>query len=109
MTALYLLGASSKALPKLDNNLKQLKSFRTSNESGASFLEDAIILAKNPGNRTVEKILRRYYRRYQMLQVLKMLDGYMLAGIFRRIYLRVTNPNYLKMRVFLRGSQRWDI
>jgi len=109
MTALYLLGASSQALPKLDNNLTKLKSLRTSNESGATFLEDAMILAKNAQNKTVHRILRRYYRRYQMFQVLKILDRYMLRGILRRIYLRVTNPDYVEKRVNLRASQRWDI
>jgi hypothetical protein len=110
MTALYLLGASSQALPKLDN-LTKLKSFRTVDESGATFLEDAMILAKNGRNRAAYRILRRYYRRYEMRQVIIMLDRYMLGGILRRIYRRVKNPEYLKKNVLLRGRQRftfWD-
>lgn len=97
MTALYLLGASSKALPKLDENLAKLKSFRKSNESSATFLEDAMILAKNTQNKTVLKILRRYYLRFQTFQVLKKMDQYIWGGrIFRR-------KN--RARVNLRSSQ----
>ena len=107
MTALYLLGASSQALPKFDKNLTKLKSFRSSNESGATFLEDAMILAEKAQNKTVLRILRYYYLRYQIFQVLKNLDRYMLGGILRRIYRSVMEPDYVEERVNLRGSQRW--
>ena len=112
MTALYLLGASSQALPKLDS-LTKLKVFRTFDESGATFLEDAIFLAKDVRNTTVQRILQRYYLRHQMRNQMKqliiMLDRYMLGGILRRIYRRVRCPDDLNLRVLLRGSQPWDI
>jgi len=107
MTALYLLGASSQALPKFDKNLTKLKSFRSSNESGATFLEDAMILAEKAQNKTMLRILRYYYLRCQIFQVLKNLDRYMLGGILRRIYRSVMEPDYVEERVNLRGSQRW--
>jgi hypothetical protein len=88
MTALYLLGVSSKALPKLDN-LAKLKRFRTSEESGVTFLKDTMILAKNVRNRKLYRILRRYYLRYEILKFIDTLDRYMLGGILRRIYVRV--------------------
>jgi hypothetical protein len=110
--SLYLLGASSQALPKFDNNLAKLKSFQTNKESGATFLEDAIILAKNARNKKVYRILQRYYRRYQIRQAIKMLDRYMMGGIFRRIYRvwsKVRYPDSINWRVQLRGSQDWDV
>lgn len=106
MTALYLLGASSQALPKLDQSLTKLKILRTSDESGVTFLEDAMILAKDARNKKLYKILRRYYLRYQMFQILKILDRYILGGILRRIYRRVTNQNYTENRVEIKALQR---
>jgi hypothetical protein len=101
MTALYLLGASSQALPKLD--LAALKSLRATDESGATFLEDAMILARNAENRRVLKTLRRYYRWYQLSLVVPMLDRFLLGGVLRRIYRKLKKPEWLEKRVTLRG------
>ena len=107
MLALYLLGAKSQALPKLDS-LTKLKNFQAENLGGVKFLEDAMILAEDVGNRTVQRILQRYYLRYQiriqMKQLIRMLDRYMLGGILGRISRSVRKPDELKMRVTLRGS-----
>ena len=112
MLALYLLGARSQALPKLDS-LSKLKKLQPKDPSGARILETLMILAEDVGNRTAQRILRRSYLRYQiriqMKQIIKMLDRYMLGGILLRIYKRVRKPDELKMRVTLRGSQRSDI
>jgi len=108
MTALYLLEASSKALPKLDN-LNKLSIFRKSDESGVTFLVDMMILAKNVQNKKVQRIMRSYLRRYQMRQIIVMIDRFILGGIFRRIYYRVKKPRWLNRRVSRRGLQPWDI
>jgi hypothetical protein len=96
MLALYLLGAKSQALPKLDS-LTKLKNFQAENLGGVKFLEDAMILAEDVGNRTVQRILQRSYLRYQiriqMKQLIRMLDRYMLGGILYRIYRMVRKPD----------------
>ncbi len=104
MLVLYLLEASSQALPEL-NDLTKLRILRKFDESGATFIEDVMTLAKNVKNKTVQRILRRYYRRHQLREAIIMLDRYLLTGIFRRIYRRVKNPDYLKHRVSLTGSK----
>jgi hypothetical protein len=109
ITALYFLGASSQALPNFDNNLSKLKILRGVDESSATFLEDAMILAKNARNNAVLRILRRYYLESQIFQVLRKLDRYVLRGILRRIYRTIAQPNYVGERVNLKGSQRWEI
>jgi hypothetical protein len=104
MTSLYLLGASSRALPNLD--LASLKRLRTTDESGATYLEDAMILARNAENRRVLKTLRRYYRRYQLSLVAPMLDHLLLGGVLRRIYrtyVKLKKPKWSEFRITLRG------
>lgn len=108
MTTLHLLGESSQALPKIDSSLKKLKKIRTTQESGATFLEDLMILAKNVQNKKVYRILRRYYLKYQMFQALKMLDRYMMMGILRRIYRKVTNTVVAENRVSMTKYQILD-
>jgi len=107
MTALYLLNGTSRALPPL-RDLSLLKHFRATDESGATFLEDAMILAKESGNRTALKTLRRKYRRYQMSKVIPMLDRYALGGVLRRLYRRVMKPKWLTWRAIPRGPQPWE-
>jgi hypothetical protein len=103
MTGLYLLEASSKALPKLDN-LNKLSIYRNSaGESGAYGLEDLMALAKNVQNKKVQRIMRNYLRRYHMLQIIVMVDRFLLGGRFRRINYRVKNPSMLNERVTRRG------
>ena len=107
MTALYLLGASSKGMPRLES-LKKLKTLRASDESGFTFLEDAILLAENAKNRKVQRILRRYYAKYKMREALAILDRYMIGGIFHRLYQILGNPGHTNLRVTLRGLQHQD-
>jgi hypothetical protein len=109
MTTLYLLEASSEALPKLDN-LNKLSIYRNSaGESGAYGMEDLMALAKNVQNKKVERIMRNYLRRYHMRQIIVMVDRFLLGGRFRRIYYRVNNPSKLNERVTRRGLQPWEI
>jgi len=105
MTALCLLGASSRGIPKLDN-LDKIKKLRASEESSLTYLEDALILAKMARNSKAQRILQRQYSRYQIREALSILDEYMLGGIFHRIYRSCRKPHDSKMRVALRGSQR---
>ena len=109
MTGLYLLEASSKTLPKLDN-LNKLSIFRNSaGESGGETLEALLALAKNVQNKEVQRIMRNHLRRYHMLQIIVMVDRFFLGGRFRQIYYRVENPSMLSERVSRRGSQPLDI
>lgn len=109
MAALYLLGETSRALPALDHNLSQLKILLPSDENSVVRLNDLMMLAKDTGNKTVYRYLLRLHQRYHLrlhvIQLLKILDQYMLGGILRRIYRSATQPQYVEGRVGLRGSQ----
>mgnify|MGYP000324011770 FL=1 len=103
MVAVTLLNGSIKSLPTL-SDLRKLKILRATDESGATFLEDAIILAKDAGNTAIYKILKRYYRRYQISLVLPLIDRYLFANFLRSLYRRIRKPDWLNYRVTLRGS-----
>lgn len=105
MTALYLLKMSSKALPRLDDIRKLQIFLKVVDESGATFLEDMMILARNTQNETIFRIIRKAYRRYQMRELIKMLDRYIIGGVIRRLYIRFGKPEWLGTRVSLRGPQ----
>jgi hypothetical protein len=103
MTQIYLLEASSKALPELDN-LNKLSIFRNSaGDTGAFPLEDLVALAKNVQNKKVQRIMRNHLRRYHMLQTIVMVDRFLLGGRFRRTYYRVKNPRMLNEHVSPKG------
>ena len=107
MAALYLLGQSSKALPPL-NGTQLLSDFGAEDENGASFLEDAMILAKEAGDNAVYRALKRKYRAYQVGQIVPVVDRHFLGGTLRKVYRRVKKPNWLNFRVTLRGPRRWE-
>jgi hypothetical protein len=109
MTALYLMGASSRALPDFDIKKTKLNSFKTYDKSGATFLEDAIILAKNAKNKKIYNTLCRYFRKYQMRQIIIIFDRYILGNIFRRLYRKLFTPVDSTIRVKLYGPQPWDL
>jgi hypothetical protein len=106
MVALHLLDAKCKKLPPL-SNMELLSWLKTNDESNATFLEDAIVLARRQGNVVISKKLKSYYRRYQWGQVIPLLDRTLLGGILRRIYRRLRKPDWLNERVSLRAKDRW--
>jgi hypothetical protein len=109
MTTLYLLGASSRAMPEL-KNLRKLKILmQYNNESALTYIEDGIILAKEQQDDNILSILRGYYRKYQLFNVIMLLDRYALGGILRKIYRKIKNSGRSKKRVELRGPQPFDI
>jgi hypothetical protein len=112
MTALYLLGVSTQALPRFENSRGALSKFRIHSEAGATYVEDAMILAKEAGNTGMHRALRHYHRMYQMRKMLKMVDKYVLGGIMRRTYRSygtLGRSKWKPMRVEVRGSEDWDV
>ena len=109
MTAFYMLKDSSKALPELFD-INKLRMFQKDlDERGATFLEDMMILAIKTGNASVFKIVRKVYRRFQILEAIAMLDRYMFGGVLRRFYYRVRRPKWFDERVSLKGPNPWDL
>tara|TARA_R110002094_G_scaffold162656_4_gene147418 strand:- start:3298 stop:3789 length:492 start_codon:yes stop_codon:yes gene_type:complete len=107
MVAVNLLGGEIKSLPAL-REIKNLKTLKATDESGATFLEDAMILAKNSGNIEIYKILKHYYRRYQIGLILPLLDRYLLGNFLRCLYRKIKKPDWLNYRVTLRESNGRD-
>lgn len=106
MVAVKLLGGEIKSLPSLVS-IKGLNFLKATDESGATFLEDAMILAKECGNDEVYQVLRSSYRRYQLSLIPSLLDRYLCANFFRNIYRKIKNPDWLNC-VTLRSSKRSD-
>lgn len=111
MTALYLLGASSRALPPLEDPRRALRALRAINESGASHLVDCMILAQQAGNVPIYRTLNRYYTWYQLRRTAKLVDRLMLRGLLGRTCravrtLRRSVPS--RWRVEMRGREDWQ-
>jgi len=105
MVATKLLGGKTKSLPDLVG-IDELKVLKATDESGATFLDDAMILARESGNKEIYKVLNRYYRRYQVGLILPLIDRYLFGGFLRSLYRRLFKPDWLNYRVTLRGSSR---
>ncbi len=103
MVAVKLLGREIKSLPPL-GNIKKLKMLKAIDESGATFLEDAMLLAKETGDTEIYRVLKHYYRRYQIGLILPLIDRYLFANFFRSLYRKIKKPDWLTYRVTLRGS-----
>ena len=108
MTAIYLLGGSTRSLPPLDS-LKLLRAIRAKTDSTATSLEDLMFLAKEVNNERVFNILKTYYRKYQISKLWPLVDRVLLGGVFRRLYRRIKKPRWLTLRVTLRSPRRGDI
>ncbi len=106
MVALYLLDATCKKLPEY-TSMKQLSWLKARDESGATFLEDAIVLALQKNNTRIARRLKGYYRRYQLSEVIPLLDRVLLNGLLRSLYRQLRKPEWLSERVSLRGKDRW--
>jgi len=107
MTAVHLLGGKVESLPALDN-LDLLKSLKVKSENDITFLEDAMILAKQAGNEKVYKIFRSYYKRHQISKLWPLIDRHLLGGLLRRTYRAVRKPKWLDLRVTLRSPDRGE-
>ena len=103
MVAVKLLGREIKSLPPL-GNIKKLKMLKAIDESGATFLEDAMLLAKETGDTEIYRVLKHYYRRYQIGLILPLIDRYLFANFLRSLYRKIKKPDWLTYRVTLRGS-----
>ena len=108
MLALDLLKASCSKLPPLEDE-KLLRHLKAADESGATFIEDAMLLAKQEDNLQIYKQLKGYYKRYQMSQVIPLLDRIFLNSLLKRLYRRVRKPDWLENRVSLRAKDRWSV
>ncbi len=107
MVALYLLGAHSKLLPDL-HDMKLLSWLKPRDENGMTFLEDAMILARQQGDDDVYRRLRKYHKRYQIRQLPSMLDRMILGGFLQRLYRKIRKPEWLEQRVMLLSKNHWD-
>ena len=107
MTAVHLLGGKVDSLPALDD-LNLLKSLKVQNDNGAAFLEDAMILAKQENNEKIYKILKSYYKRYQISKLWHLIDRYLLGGILRSTYRAIRKPKWLNLRVALRSPDHGE-
>ncbi len=107
--AIYLLGGTSKAFPEFQGNDNLLHMLKAKDESGATFLEDAMILAKKSGNEKIYNTLKGYYRQYQLSLLPPLIDRCLLNNSVRRVYRKLKQPDWLRWRVTMRGANRWDI
>jgi len=106
IVTLDLLGASCKRLPPL-NSMKELEWLKSSDESSVTFLEDIIVLARRQGNKDVDRRLTGFYRRYQMGQLIPIIDRNLLRGGLKKLYRRLRKPEWLNLRVTMRPKDRW--
>ncbi len=103
MLAFYLLDAHSAMLPELDD-LKLLEWLKPRSSDDTLILEHAMILAKECENEAVFKQLRSYYKRYQLSELLPLLDRMLLGGFARRLYRAARKPAWLDERVLLHAK-----
>jgi len=104
----YLLNKETTSLPLYEEN-NILKSLKAIDESGATFLEDTMLLAKKTNHKIIYKKLKRYYRQYQFNNLLFSIDRYLLNNSMRYIYRKIKKARWLDSRVTLRGKNRWEI
>lgn len=108
MVAIHLLGGKSKSLPAFSDK-SLLRFLKPTNESGATFLEDALLLAKASENIKIYRTLKKYYRNYKLKLLMHSIDRNLLNNFFRSLYRKINKPYWLSLRVTLRGANRWDI
>ena len=111
MAALHLLDASTPALPAFEGKRGQLRPFISCARVGASYLEDAVLLAAECNHPKIHRMLKRYQKLYQLLVIMKIIDKYFLGGLVRRVY---RNRRSRKTagggcRVGLIGVEGWEV
>ena len=111
MAALHLLGASTPALPAFEGQRGQLRPFIACARVGASYLEDALLLARERGHSKIHRTLKRYYQLYQLLVIMKIVDKYFLGGLVRRVYRNRRSRKTAGggFRVGLIGGEGWEV
>lgn len=102
----HLLGKKNNSLPPYQGmrTLKLLKA--QGDESAATFLEDVMILSKNTKNEKIYKILKKYYRHYQLTTILHSIDRFFFGNSIRFIYRKIKKPKWRDLRVRLRSMDR---
>jgi hypothetical protein len=103
MVAVYLLGGTINSLPPF-TDFSTLKMLKAHDESGATFLEDAMLLARQSNNTKIYKILYRYHRQFKLSQTFVLVDKYLMGSLFRRLYRRVKNPDWINWRVTMQNK-----
>ena len=106
--AIHLLDEETKSFPRYDKK-STLKLLKSRDESGVTYLEDTMLLAQNNNNPEIYKKLKSYYRQYQFKNIIFSIDRYFLNNSMRNIYRKIKRPNWLDLRVSLRGKTRWEI
>lgn len=121
MAALHMLEASSKAMPPLQKDLRELKRPWPTNEKNALFIADAIILAQETQNYAIQRIMQRHYLRYEWMQLKQqvrrfiiLMDRHLLGNLFRNAYRLIRKPiqspkiKKKKHRVSPHSHKRWS-
>lgn len=108
MLALHLLEAHSRNLPELDSKDK-LQGLKPKDESGATFLLDVMILAKQQGDMEIYQRLKKLYRNYQISRVAPLLDQLLLNGLLKRLFRKLQKSCWVPDRVSLRTKNWWEI
>ncbi len=108
MIALNLLGGRCKKLPKLTGETP-LKPMMARDEAGVTHLIDAILLAKEQGDHQMYGQLKRYHKRYQLSQLIPLVDRTLLNGFLRKLYRHFGKQEWLNERVSLRAKDHWSI
>ena len=103
---LDLLGVKTDKIPGI-NSSSQFKAFYPEDESGLTFVEDIMVLAKNKGAYATYKTLRKGWRKYHRKMALAHFDRVFLGGVIRRIKHLKPAP-WRKMRVLLTSKERLD-
>lgn len=102
--ALRLLGISSAALPPL-RSLKELKGLSVHDWNERSFLDENLALAREVGDKAMERKLQAILRRYQALVLLRDMDRMLLGHSLRRIYRSVARPEWLRQKATLESTR----
>ena len=104
MVAAHLLRSQIRTLPAFGGPAT-LKRMRATDEGLASQIEDTMRLAAEMGDQEIYRALFRLYRRYRLSAMLAELDRLLLGSAIKRLYRRVSKPQWLNARVTLAGDR----
>jgi hypothetical protein len=102
--SLHLLGLSSPSMPPL-RSLRELKGLVVRDRNERAFLEENLQLAREVGNRAMERKLLSMLRRYQAEVLLGDLDRVLLGRSLRRIYRKMAKPEWLRQKATLESTR----
>jgi hypothetical protein len=102
--SLHLLGLSSPNLPPL-RSLKELKGLSVHDRNERAFLEENLALAREVGDRAMERKLLSILRGYQVEVLLGEVDRVLLGHSLRKIYRKMAKPEWLEQQATLESTR----